>query len=303
MKDLEYFEDGIQVGRPESPGVEHAFQDAVKESLIELFETKGLYQNVTVTEHSAKFFLDNQVIFQEFRTRPLFLFSRGETEPGGGIPGHTGGGPLGTPNEKMDVGCYLPNINTYCSKCKTVTGFISHSISNAHYLSPYPIFGEETEQVYSPLYRCSKCRSELINFQVLRRGYRIQLTGRSRPYRPNLDREWPKHILEIVSDAASAVAENDIPAGYYHLRTAIEFYIKAELQLEPRTKIDGTELCDEYYKMLDDRLKTGFPSVSKMYSELSEGLHTRVVSSSDFDRMFRELLDHFKAKKLFDSYS
>jgi hypothetical protein len=300
---MKYFQDGAWPGRKQSPRVENLFQEAVTEAVMQLLEAKGLYQNVTINERfSATIPVDPRFDFRkEFAKRPLYLFSRGETELGGGLGSHTGGA-LGTPRDEMEVGCYLPNIHTYCSKCKAVKGFISLSASNVHLMSPYPIIGEDTEQVYHPLYQCAACRKELINFQILRRGFKLQLAGRSKPYRPPLDREWPADIQEIVSDAVVAVAESDIPAGFYHLRTAVEFYIKGILEIDISTKIDGNDLCDRYTARIDTRLKSGFPSVAKIYRELSEGLHTRSKDVGTFNGLLRELLDHLRAKKMFEDY-
>ncbi len=99
-----------------------------------------------------------------------------------------------------------------------------------------------------------------------------------------------------------AVAENDVPAGYYHLRTAVEFYIKGILQIDISTKVDGTELCDQYNERLDARLKAGFPSMSTIYQGLSEGLHTRSKDAAKFNSLMGQLLDHLKAKQMFEAY-
>lgn len=302
--DSKYFEDGVRSGRKQSPDVEYAFQDAVRAALTELLESKGLYQNVTINERFSSSIpvVKTHSYNDEFSSRPLYLFSRGDSEAGQTYPGHTGGA-LGTRQFEMDVGCYLPDIQIYCPICKRETGFISHSSSNAHFLSPYPKIGKTTEQIYSPLYRCSKCREQLINFQILRRGFKLQLTGRSLPYRPKIDSGWPKVMTNVISDALVAVAENDIPAGYYHLRTAIEFYIKKEIGFELDTKIDGTELCEKYYEIIDNRLKSDFPNINNIYSKLSSGLHTRNCSEEEFKSLKDDLLNHFKAKQLFKLYA
>lgn len=304
MNDSKYFEDGVRSGREQSPAVEYAFQDAVKEALVTLLETKGLYQNVSINEKfSSKIpIVKSRPYTEEFSSRPLFLFSRGESEAGQKLPGHTGGRP-GTKLFEMEVGAYLPDISTFCPVCGCETGFISHSISNAHYLDIYPIIGEKTEQIYSPLYRCSKCREQLITFQILRKGLKLQLTGRSSPFRPQLAPEWPKHIKAIISDAFIAVSENDLAAGYYHLRTSIEFYIKKEIGVEVKEKIDGVELCARYYETLDNRLKSDFPSISNIYSKLSQGLHSRECTEAEFYDLIHKYLDHLKAKKLFEDYT
>jgi hypothetical protein len=110
-------------------------------------------------------------------------------------------------------------------------------------------------------------------------------------------------MTNIISDALVAVTENDIPAGYYHLRTAIEFYIKNEIGVELDTKIDGTELCKKYHEIIDNRLKSDFPNINNIYSKLSSGLHTRNCSEEEFKSLKDDLLNHFKAKQLFKIYA
>lgn len=168
---------------------------------------------------------------------------------------------------------------------------------------PYPRLDTETEQVYSLYYRCAVCRYSVVVFQVTRRGFKFQLTGRSVPFRPEIANEWPKAVKPIVADAYSAAAENDLPAAYYHLRTAIEHYMKAEVKIPTTQKVDGTELCEKYNATLDSRLKSGFPAMSTIYTELSSGLHTREVSTEGFERLCRDLIGHFKGKELFAQYS
>jgi len=107
----------------------------------------------------------------------------------------------------------------------------------------------------------------------------------------------------IIEDAFIAVAEGDVPAGYYHLRTAIEFYIKSCLGISTTAKVDGTELCEQYNAQADERLKQSFPSFGPMYSELSLGLHSREVTAEKFAKVSNDFLGHLQAKALFAAYA
>jgi hypothetical protein len=152
-------------------------------------------------------------------------------------------------------------------------------------------------------YQCSVCRKHNIVFQVLRKGFKLQLTGRSTAFRPTVAKEWPKEIKEIIEDAFVAVAEGDISAGYYHLRTAIEFYLKSCLGIPFTAKVDGTELCEKYNAHADERLKQSFPSFGPMYGELSLGLHSRVVTAERFTKVSNDFLGHLQAKALFAAFA
>ena len=300
MSAKQHYEDSSRSGRPESPDIEFAFQDEIVRVFKELFETKGLYQNVRVDE---AIFAKTPSFIAEFRKRPIMPHSRGEGDdhrPMGGL----GGQPVGTPQDEMEAGFYLLNINIDCPRCSSPATFLSMSASERSQVwGPYPILGAETEQVFNLYYRCALCRSSYIVFQVLRKGFKFQLTGRSVPFRPAIAKEWPKDIRKIVEDAHIAAAENDVPAAYYHLRTAIEFFIKRELGILAATKIDGTDLCDQYNAKTDPRLKASFPTFGPLYAELSNGLHSREASHERFAKSCADFLAHLKAKELFAHYA
>lgn len=298
------------IGRTQSPGVEFSAQDQFASAFRELLETRGIYQNIALSDAFLKSFADTKYPFPqlvaEFRKRPIYPRSRGEGNDGDMRQFASRGGtdPLGTAHDKMGLSFYLPNIHSICTKCKKDTTFLSMVCSGQPYLgSPYPIIGEETEQVFHLFYRCGNCRDQYLAYLILRRGFKVQLTGRSVPFRPQLAAEWPKSIREILQDANAAASENDLPAAYYHLRTAIEFLLKSELGIEVEEKVDGVELCQKYNATLDERLKQGFPSIGLIYSTLSKGLHSRIVSEEEYAKQIRDLLNHLRAKTLFQEYS
>lgn len=295
MSDDHYHQDS-HPGRAESPRVENALQDAVVRALKELLQNKGMYQNLRIDDASFKSALP-PALTDEFRTRPYMPHSRGGMTPVGG----TG---IGTPTEQMPIGFYLPAVTLPCPTCAHSSSYLSNPYSKQkHFDDPYPLLGADTEQVWSLYYSCSVCRKHHIVFQVVRKGFRLQLTGRSTPFRPAIAKEWPKEIKEIIEDAYLAVSEGDVPAGYYHLRTAVEFYLKTCLSVPVEMKVDGTELCEKYNMQADERLKLGFPTFGPMYSELSLGLHSRAVSVEGFTKISSNFLGHLKAKAMFAEYA
>jgi hypothetical protein len=302
MRPEDLYEDSATSGRSESPAIEHAFQRQVVRALTELLETKGMYQNVRIDE---SIFADLQPGFsKEFRCRPISPVSRGEGDDQKMDGTRIGGAPFGAADEDRDAGFYLPNIVTDCVRCKKATTFLSMQCSGrVYYQDPYPLKGVDTEQVFNLYYRCATCRDAYIVFQVLRKGFKFQLTGRSVPYRPTIGNEWPKEIKQIVEDAYVAAAEGDLPAAYYHLRTAVEFYLKGQLNVTSGTKIEGSDLCDRYNAQVDERLKMGIPTFGPIYAELSAGLHSREVDAVRFNKLSRDFLGHLKAKELFSQYA
>lgn len=301
--------DGVCSGRQQSPGVEHAVIFAWNEILTTLLARKGLYQNITLDPSIFRKFVDEhysaQQLTDEFSGRPIYPCSRGEGDDkkSRGFAGSTGGAALGSPNNEMPLSFYLPNIHLECTTCKLDSSFLSMSCSTDRFQSPYPLVGPATEQVFHLYYRCATCRKRYLVFQVLRRGLKAQLTGRSQPYRPRIDKVWPDSIVDLIRDALCADAENDVSAAYYHLRTAIEFHIKHELNIPVIQKIEGSELCGKYNESQDMRLRTDFPSLASLYTDLSAGLHSRKVDTALFSEMLGKLADHLRAKELFGKYT
>ena len=283
--------DGMRSGRQQSADVEQAVVFAWNEILSTLLTKKGLYQNLSVDSGIFDKFADEhysaQVLTDEFSSRPIYPYSRGEGDDkdSRGPRGPLGASPLGTPDTEMPLSFYLPNIHLECTVCKADSSFLSMSCSADRFQTPYPIIGSNTEQIFHLYYRCATCRKRYLVFQILRRGLKAQLTGRSLPYRPKLDKVWPDSIKDIVRDALCADAENDVAAAYYHLRTAIEFHIKNELNIPIEQKIEGNDLCEKYNETQDMRLRTDFPSLGSLYTELSAGLHSRDVDSKLFSQM------------------
>lgn len=287
-------------GREQSPAIEYSFQDAIAKAVKELLESKGLYQNVAIAQDFVHAFANNECpetkLVNEFGKRPVNPIGRGGLSRGGCSP-------LGTPHDELPISFYLPAANLHCDSCDATTSFLGlGSWFDNVVETPYPILGEATEQVFTLHYGCTMCRNGHLVFQVRRRGFGLQLTGRSRPFRPNVPPNIPKYIKEIVQDALVAEAEGDASAAYYHLRTALEFHLKSELGAASSVKMEGGELCDQYNKLLDQRLRAGFPSIGSLYSELSAGLHTRDVDRERFKQMVQEVEDHFAAKSMFAKY-
>jgi hypothetical protein len=307
MRDDSRYCTSSHLGRPQSPKIEHAFEDALAAAVKEICETRGLYQNVDVVTDVLSDVADDkwtqQSLTREFSRRPVQAITRKEhVSIGSRIYGGRLGGTdaLGTPPDEMLLAFYLPVAEIACARCKQTTPHTSVPAPPLPHETPFAEKDEKTVQVLHVLYGCTRCGEEVIAFQIMRRGLRLQLTGRTSPFRPPIDKAWPKTIRDIVRDAFVASAEGDIPAAYYHLRTAQEFFMKNEVGLDPSVKIEGKELCDAYNKTADPRVVRDFPAMSTLYIKLSEGLHSRNVTIEDFEACTANFLKHLKAKSLFE---
>ena len=101
----------------------------------------------------------------------------------------------------------------------------------------------------------------------------------------------------------SAANENDIFAGFYHLRTFVEHFVKDILKLEIKLRIRGDELVDKYNKEIGSKITGKIPSLTTIYSDLSEFMHSRTGEKKDFYLQLGKIIDHLKAKELYDKYS
>ena len=271
--------------------VENLFEDAFAETIKSLCETKGLYQNSSLSTQFLENIAGNdcsvEALTSEFSKRPIQPITRIEhvTRGSRGFAGKVSLSELlGTRQDEILLTFYLPILDLACNKCKKSQPHTSVPPPPLPYDSPFPNDESGTVQVLHIIYACTTCHEQVIGFQVLRRGLRLQLTGRTSPFRPKLDDCWPKTIRDVVADAFVAVAEGDLPAGFYHLRTAQEIFMKDLCGVPIYEKIDGQELCERYNKATDQRVIRDFPSMSVLYSELSECLHTRKKDHKLFER-------------------
>lgn len=299
---------GTMIGRVESPAIELAMQEAISVAMVDLLSAKGLYQNVRVdstacSEHPET----EEELRREFSKRPWEPVSMGhadsmadrEISSYAGLGGET----LGTPADKMRLHFPLPDIETWCTECRKATAHASTLASrNASFGKQFPILGEQTIQVFIPYYICSLCRKQILVFLIRRKGYALQLCGRSDRLHVDVPRVIPKRHRQIFEDALGAVAENDVAAGFYHLRTIIEHYMKHSLSIDVGEQIRGDDLCAQYKGSLDPRMSSGMPSLSLVYETCSAHMHARTGTPKDFATQCAAVTGHLEAKDLFVKY-
>lgn len=293
------------VRRPASPRLEEVFQIEVSKTLRQLLATGGIYQNKTI---NTDWVFDvgewkKEVLLSELKVRPIKLVSLGEGD-------FDSRGPIGIPpvahgwqqreepnSEEIPIPLYIPNIEAHCLKCNDHSTFLSRSQSSTAVVQP--TIGEVIEQFFLLHFACSKCRKQIIVYFVRRAGLKMQIVGRSIPRRLKVSGKWSDVIRTIITDAMNAASENDIPAAYYHLRTAIEFYMKDAAKLPVGEKIEGNVLCQKYLETLDSQFKTFAVSLGPVYSTLSSGLHSRIVNLEEFEKALQSFNDHDQTKVIY----
>lgn len=320
--------------RPESPTLEGAAAQAIEQAFRDLIETRYLYQKVSLDLRAMEAAVTSAVedaavrragytgsepvpdvepatparlklLAAEIEKRPWQLTTRhmGDERGAAEIRRHarTGTQPLGTPIEKMNIVFYLPSVQLRCpSRCKAVTTFIALASSTGFVFdSPYPRkAGGEIEQIYTPIYRCEMCRETLYTLLVRRAGPRLHLCGFAPRREPFVPPDAPKGVAHILSEAEQAVAEGDIYAGFYHLRTMLEHHLKARLSIAVEWQVRGDELVAKHYATIPKDLGGVLPSLTLAWERLSECLHTRTGEVEEYQRQRDAICKHFQALDL-----
>ncbi|MDO6501214.1 hypothetical protein [Photobacterium sanguinicancri] len=304
---------GSYIFRDESPEIEMKFQDEIGEALSSLLTDRGIYQKTQVALMKIKDYLDSieksdsDIILKEFSKRPWVPVTS-ELQPQDHMRSEfmcgVGDSALDSPHDEMKLNFPLPAIKTYCKKCKDYHTFVSIGVIWADgFLNYYPKIQENTEQLFNFHYNCALCKDNVIAFLVKRQGFKLTLCGRSENVPINVSREIPKKLRAIVSDAIGAANENDVFAGFYHLRTFCEHYMKSCLSIPGQERITGDELSKKYSSSLDNRMSAGLPPMSVIYEKASKLMHERVGTRQEFDELLSDIEGHIAAKKLFQKYA
>ena len=304
--------------RPESPTLETTARKAIEAAMRELIQEKLLYQKITVNLDELESALTKAgvktdpakiaALQNEVSKRPWKL----ETHHMGDDPQHAeiyryarvGGQAVGTPLEEMNLHFYAPSVQLLCRQCKGQTTFIALQGSHERRLGyPFPrTIQRGAEHVYTMFYRCESCR-ELMHAALIRReGLRLHLCGFA-PRREQVpERSVPKELEKILIDASNAVAEGDLFAGFYHLRTMLEYYLKLRMSIPLDLQVRGEDLVTKHYDSLPPDLRSTLPSLTTAYGALSKNLHSRTGEVADYHALLEIVCDHIEGVALFLKY-
>lgn len=305
---------GSYITRKISPQFELTCQQAICEALVEIMQSKGIYQNLSINSsfifpfsNGFEFDTKDEIAFpklvKEFNSRPWAPVSRAKGNKSN-MPAYKGTTQiLETPIEEMYIKFYLPEIEAYCKSCKKVTvhlSMIESSFDGRDNLFPK---SDTMEQILIPYYNCGVCYNDVVVYLIKRKGNKITICGRTERLKYQVDKIIPVEFKEIVEDALSAVNENDLYAGFYHLRTFLEHYMKEILQIPFEEQKRGDELVKMYNESLNNKFLSSTISFSVIYDRLSFYLHSRNGEPTDFFKFLEDIYNHLKAKELFNNYS
>lgn len=332
----ELAQSGILVGRPESPALEAAAAEAIEAAFRELIEKQYLYQKVALDFRGIDEAVRQSVkqaamrastpmitgepqaaspqaatvdrlneLHHEIEVRPWRLSTRhvGDNATVGQIHrlAQAGVQPLNTPVHELNLKFYLPAVQLYCTgACKGLSVFEAlMASSDWSFGTPFPrLVNGMLEQVFMPMYRCTRCRDIFYTVLVRRVGGRLHLCGFAPRRHAAPVAGVPEFLLAIFSDAEQAVAEGDTYAGFYHLRTMIEHYLKQRLGVRLKEQVRGDDLVRRHYEKLSPELRGTLPSLTVAWEKLSVWLHTRTGEASDYQEQREAVLKHIHALEL-----
>jgi len=244
----------------------------------------------------------------EVAQRPWDLVTRhqGDDPTTASIMSHARAGtqPLGTPNVDRNLAFYLPSVQLYCGHCKAITSFSAHvGSSQGGFGHPFQKSKKgKKEQIFVAFYRCERCKDRISTVLIQRKDLKLHLCGFAPRKEQQPGRAVPAHLAPILLDADNAVAEGDVFAGFYHLRTLVEHYLKSRQGIGVEVQIRGEELLEKHYSSLPEHLRSILPSLTNAFTELSGDLHARKGNTEDYLRLRTVVFDHIDGVALLEKY-
>lgn len=188
----------------------------------------------------------------------------------------------------------LPAIKIFCATCKGIWPFNAYP-PDAHEILNHKV-GMNWQQIFVLGYECQSCKGLPTVFMVRRNGLQLFLEGRSPIEYVEVPKVIPKEQRKYYSDAIVAHNSGQTLAGLFLLRTFIEQYVRRH---SANPELPADKLIENYMEQLPVDFKERFPSLGKIYSDLSAAIHKAEALVDLFDKTIADLIQHFDAKRLF----
>jgi hypothetical protein len=203
----------------------------------------------------------------------------------------------------------LPTIHSVCPVCEERWPFnpiplvhASGTVDSGSVISHSS--GDEFAQVFVCAYQCQSCKTEPLVFLVRRRGKKLKLSGRSKIETVAAPTMLPKHLHNFYSDAVIAYNAGKILPGLFLLRVVIEQFWRELKQRgvlvvdDTNPRIPAEQLAASYNSILPNDFKDRFPSLGKLYDDISDCLHSATADDKLFERAKADIEEHFDARRL-----
>jgi hypothetical protein len=299
---------------------------AISDALRDLLENKHLYQSVSVSRHSLDQYKNERIIEAVKRAETsLALGGMSSSEAmnrtardcdasiheileAEWLPPLQGTFVVSqqvTP--LLGVNFTLPTIHTFCPECEERWPFNPNpQLSFSTLFSQSMFFLRDKKcQVFVLTYQCQSCKGEPLVFEVRREQTKLTLCGRSIIESLPVPKSLPKPVAKFYADAHIAHNAGQTLAGLFLLRTFIEQFWR---QLAERGAIKvsnkksqrhADELGTAYSASLPADFKVRFPSLTKIYEQISDCLHSGKADGELFVKSASEIEEHFEARRLY----
>ncbi len=276
----------------------------VKEVIVNLLETKHLYQSLRVNkdrllEEAVEQGLLKPIGAKEALEKALLSDWQAHDETSVQRPcPHSM--PDGTPLPPR-IAFFVRNISAPCAKCKIAAPMNLISCVDLH-RDP----GERWQRVETPageqdfvfLFECQSCRSSPDAFLLRRQELRLTLCGRAPMERVAVPDCIPRAVQKYYSNATVAFQSGQVLAALSLLRVVIEQHAHGAIAVDSDLRAD--EAIDAYMASLPAPLRAQYPSFRELYGHLSSAIHSAKESESLFQRSSERIAIHFEGVRLFE---
>lgn len=187
----------------------------------------------------------------------------------------------------MDIRFNSPKVKLFCKKCKREEPFFPIENHASVFCVALGV------QIFVLGYKCQSCElPELEMFMVKRDQAKLTLCGRSPMEHIATSKAFPREHARFISDALITYHAGKTLAGLFFLRTFIEQYVVKKTG----KRIDENAL-EEYQKQLPNSLKPIIPSLTDIYTQLSNEIHAANANTDLFDDALKKMESHFEFLK------
>lgn len=279
------------------------FTEYLTSSLKELLENRHLYQSVSLTD---------DVLSAEFQHKKpnemdqvvLKLVKAAIDVPWRVTDPHPIGGPQlpSTGSAPVVIQLTVPDVKLFCecSGRREAFNLVSAEdvLSGQHTRSPHVEKSGGPIQALILSFQCQACKGVPQVLMVRRAGRKLTLCGRAPIEHIEVPPEVPKAVRKYYAAALVAHQSGHTLAANFMLRVLIEQWVRAATIAPEGTRVD--DLLSSYLAGLPADFKSRFPSLTDVYTRLSQDIHQATGSEDEFEHSRRDILRHFDARRVYD---